>query len=132
MAYAKYVLILSLAALSSCGIPYSEVHRSENGVQFHLNADYQVAYRIISEGMRGCEPPENISSVIYPDQKLANVTFSARGVTAWSVDIEDDKAGASKATFYSTFKAQKSKVPVFEAWVNEGLVGCWPSQLKKP
>lgn len=132
MTLSKYILIFLSVPLCACGIPYSEVHRAENATQFHLNTDYQAAYRIISEGMRGCEPPETISSVIYPDQKLANVTFSAHGVTAWSVDLEDNNAGATNATFYSTFRAQKHRVPVFEAWVNEGLVGCWPNQLKKP
>ncbi len=132
MNYVKYILIFSVILVSGCGVPYSEVHRSDNGTKFHLSANYQAAYRIISEGMRGCEPPETISSVIYPDQNLANITFSAHGVTAWTVDLEDDNAGSTNAILYSTFRAQKQKIRVFEAWVNEGLVGCWPSQLKKP
>lgn len=101
----------------------------DNATAFHLNANYQAAYRIIDENLKMCQGIDAVHSTIYPDQNRANINFGMHNVVAFSLDLSDDGKAGTDAVFYTAFKAQKEYVDIFSAWVNDGKRGCNMRQI---
>lgn len=125
-----FLLFTMAALLQACAITYEKTRQPENATIFHLDADYQKAYRIIDNALKECMPPSQINSVLYPDQNKATITKEAENIVGMSLDLEQDSAGGTKGTYYSYFKTHNAKTTgLLKAWVDGGKKGCYPDKL---
>ncbi|SEO64757.1 hypothetical protein SAMN05216316_0704 [Nitrosovibrio sp. Nv6] len=115
--------MLFLAVILSGCASMSSTRQPENLTTFTLNAGYETAFRIVDENLKKCMALDGVSSVIYPDQKRANINIGD-GVIAISMDIKENGSDSSIADFYSAFPLMRRYTGIFKGWVNEGKTGC--------